>query len=143
VDVDLLRAAFFRLKWDAAPGVDGLTWREYEQSLEGNLADLHARVHRGAYRAQPSRRKFIPKAGGRERPLGTAALEDKIVQRAVVEVFHAIYEQSFWGSRMGFDATLTTSSLVSNKRAMLRDSWRTCVPGWRSSRYRCIRTRRA
>jgi len=74
VDVDLLRVAFSRLKRDAAPGVDGLTWREYEQSLEVNLVDLHARVHRGAYRAQPSRRKFIPKADGRERPLGIAAL---------------------------------------------------------------------
>jgi RNA-directed DNA polymerase len=70
VDVDLLRVAFSWLKRDAAPGVDGLTWREYEQSLEVNLVDLHARVHRGAYRAQPSRRKFIPKEDGRERPLG-------------------------------------------------------------------------
>jgi RNA-directed DNA polymerase len=91
VDVDLLRTSYSRLKRDAAPGVDGITWEQYEQSLEGNLVDLHARVHRGAYRAQPSRRKFIPKADGRERPLGIAALEDKIVQRAVVEVFNAIY----------------------------------------------------
>jgi hypothetical protein len=82
VDMDLLRAAFSWLKRDAAPGVDGLTWREYEQNLEANLVDLHARLHRGAYRALPSRRKFIPKADGRERPLGVAALEDKIVQRA-------------------------------------------------------------
>jgi hypothetical protein len=81
---------------------DGLTWRQYEQNLEGKLVDLHARVHRGAYRALPSRRKFIPKADGRERPLGIAALEDKIVQRAVVEVFNAIYEEDFLGFLYGF-----------------------------------------
>jgi group II intron reverse transcriptase/maturase len=102
VDVDLLRVAFSWLKRDAAPGVDGLTWRQYEQNLEGNLVDLHARVHRSAYRAQPSRRKFIPKADGLKRPLGLAALEDKIVQRAVVEVFNAIYEQDFLGFSYGF-----------------------------------------
>jgi len=102
VDVDLLRVAFSWLKRDAAPGVDGMTWRQYEQNLEGKLVDLHARVHRGAYRAQPSRRKFIPKADGRERALGIAALEDKIVQRAVVEVFNAIYEQDFLGFSYGF-----------------------------------------
>jgi group II intron reverse transcriptase/maturase len=102
VDVDLLRTAYSRLKRDAAPGVDGMTWGQYEQNLEGNLVDLHARVHRGAYRAQPSRRKFIPKADGRERPLGIAALEDKIVQRAVVEVFNAIYEEDFLGFSYGF-----------------------------------------
>jgi group II intron reverse transcriptase/maturase len=102
VDVDLLRAAFSWLKRDAAPGVDGLTWREYEQNLEANLADLHARVHRGAYRALPSRRKFIPKVDGRERPLGIAALEDKIVQRAVVEVLNAVYEEDFFGFSYGF-----------------------------------------
>jgi group II intron reverse transcriptase/maturase len=102
VEVDLLRVAFSWLKRDAAPGVDGLTWRQYEQNLEGNLVDLHARVHRGAYRALPSRRKFIPKADGQARPLGIAALEDKIVQRAVVEVFNAIYEQDFLGFSYGF-----------------------------------------
>jgi RNA-directed DNA polymerase len=102
VDVDLLRAAFSWLKRDAAPGVDGMTWRQYEQNLEGNLEDLHARVHRGAYRAQPSRRQFIPKADGQQRPLGIAALEDKIVQRAVVEVFNAIYEEDFLGFSYGF-----------------------------------------
>lgn len=74
VDVDLLRTAYYRLKRDAAPGVDGVTWGQYEQNLEDNLVDLHARVHRGAYRAQPSRRKFIPKADGRERPLGIATV---------------------------------------------------------------------
>jgi hypothetical protein len=95
VNIDLLRAAFSWLKRDAAPGVDGMTWRQYEQNLEAHLVDLHARVHRGAYRAQPSRRKFIPKEDGRERPLGIASLEDKIVQRAVVEVCNAIYEEDF------------------------------------------------
>jgi RNA-directed DNA polymerase len=102
VDVDLLRMAFSWLKRDAAPGVDGLTWRQYEQDLEVNLVDLHARVHRGAYRALPSRRKFIPKEDGRQRPLGMASLEDKIVQRAVVEVFNAIYEEDFVGFSYGF-----------------------------------------
>jgi RNA-directed DNA polymerase len=90
INVDLLRAAFSWIKRDAAPGVDGLTWQEYEQNLEANLVDLHARVHRGAYRALPSRRTYIPKGDG-HRPLGVAALEDKIVQRAVVEVLNAIY----------------------------------------------------
>jgi retron-type reverse transcriptase len=89
VTADQLRAAFSWLKRDAAPGVDGITWQEYGQNLEVNLADLHARLHRGAYRAQPSRRKFIPKEDGRQRPLGIASLEDKIVQRAVVEVLNA------------------------------------------------------
>lgn len=102
VDVELLRAAFSWLKRDAAPGVDGLTWGQYEQNLEANLADLHARLHRGAYRAQPSRRKFIPKEDGRERPLGVASLEDKIVQRAVVEVCNAVYEEDFVGFSYGF-----------------------------------------
>jgi RNA-directed DNA polymerase len=101
VDVDLLRAAFSCLKRDAAPGVDGLTWGEYEQNLEVRLVELHARIHRGAYRALPSRRKFIPKGTG-QRPLGVAALEDKIVQRAVVEVLNAIYEEDFLGFSYGF-----------------------------------------
>ena len=101
VNVDLLRAAFSWLKRDAAPGVDGLTWPEYEQNLEARLVDLHARIHRGAYRALPSRRKFIPKGDG-QRPLGIAPLEDKIVQRAVVEVFNAIYEEDFMGFSYGF-----------------------------------------
>ena len=89
VDFELLGAAFSWLKRDAAPGIDGVTWKEYEQNLEANLIDLHARVHRGAYRALPSRRKYIAKPDGRQRPLGIAALEDKIVQRAVVEVLNA------------------------------------------------------
>jgi RNA-directed DNA polymerase len=102
VTVDLLRTAYLKLKRDAAPGVDGTTWREYGHDLEAKLVDLHGRVHRGAYRALPSRRKFIQKEDGRERPLGIAALEDKIIQRAVVEVLNAIYEQDFLGFSYGF-----------------------------------------
>jgi RNA-directed DNA polymerase len=99
---DLLRAAFLALKRDAAPGVDGLTWRDYEADLEPRLADLHARVQRGAYRALPSRRRYIPKPDGRRRPLAVAALEDKIVQRATVAVLNAIYEEDFLGFSYGF-----------------------------------------
>jgi group II intron reverse transcriptase/maturase len=102
VDVDRLRAAYRAIRPGAAPGVDGVTWRDYGQVLEENLRDLHARVHRGGYRARPSRRVFIPKADGRQRPLGIAALEDKILQRAVVEVLNSIYEQDFLGFSYGF-----------------------------------------
>jgi RNA-directed DNA polymerase len=97
-----LREAFSALKRDAAPGVDGVTWREYEADLEPRLADLHGRVHRGAYRPQPSRRVYIPKPDGRERPLAIAALEDKIVQGAVTQVLNAIYEEDFLGFSYGF-----------------------------------------
>jgi group II intron reverse transcriptase/maturase len=90
------------LKPKAAPGVDGVTWEDYGVDLEENLRDLHARVHRGAYRARPSRRVFIPKPDGRQRPLGVAALEDKILQRALVEVLNAIYEMDFLGFSYGF-----------------------------------------
>jgi len=102
VDVDRLRAAYRALNPKAATGVDGVTWQEYGRDLEGNLQDLHARLHRGAYRAKPSRRVFIPKPDGRLRPLGVAALEDKILQRAVVEVMNAIYEHDFVGFSYGF-----------------------------------------
>jgi group II intron reverse transcriptase/maturase len=102
VTVDLLRDSFYALKRQAAPGVDGVTWQEYETGLEGRLADLHSRVHRGAYRAQPSRRVYIPKADGRQRPLGIAALEDKIVQQAVVTILNQIYEVDFQGFSYGF-----------------------------------------
>jgi len=103
VSVDLLRLSFFALKKDAAPGVDGLAWRDYEtNNLEGNLEDLHDRVHRGAYRALPSRRQYIPKADGRQRPIAICALEDKIVQRAVAMVLNAIYEEDFRGFSYGF-----------------------------------------
>jgi group II intron reverse transcriptase/maturase len=100
--VDLLRDSFYALKRRAAPGVDGMTWQGYETGLEGRLADLHSRVQRGAYRAKPSRRVYIPKADGRQRPLGVAALEDKIVQHAVVTILNQIYEVDFQGFSYGF-----------------------------------------
>jgi RNA-directed DNA polymerase len=104
VDVDRLRAAYWAIRPKAAPGVDGVTWHEYGQNLEENLEGLRARVHRGSYRAKPSRRVFIPKPDGRQRPLGIAALEDKVLQRAVVEVLNAIYEPDFVGFSYGFRA---------------------------------------
>jgi RNA-directed DNA polymerase len=99
---ELLEAEFFALKEYAAPGVDGVRWRDYEQNLEGNLEELHARVHRGAYRPLPARRVYIPKSDGRERPLAIMALEDKIVQRATMAVLNAIYEEDFLGFSYGF-----------------------------------------
>lgn len=102
VTIDRLRDAYRALERKAAAGVDGVTWDEYGRDLESHLVDLHARVHRGAYRAKPSRRVYIPKPDGRQRPLGIAALEDKIVQRAVVEVLNAIYEVDFVGFSYGF-----------------------------------------
>jgi RNA-directed DNA polymerase len=102
LNVDLLRDSFYALQRKAAPGVDGVTWQEYEVGLEDRLADLHGRVHRGAYRAQPSRRVYIPKADGRQRPLGIAALGDKIVQQAVVTILNQIYEVDFMGFSYGF-----------------------------------------
>ena len=100
--VDLLGEGFKALRRKAAPGVDGMTWEAYERNLESNLQDLHGRLHRGAYRAKPSRRVYIPKADGRQRPLGVASLEDKIVQWALVEVLNAIYEPDFLGFSYGF-----------------------------------------
>jgi RNA-directed DNA polymerase len=102
LSIPMLRTAFFALKREAVPGVDGLTWQDYEADLDRRIEDLHARVHRGAYRAQPSRRRYIPKADGRQRPLAVAALEDKIVQRATVAVLNAIYEEDFLGFSYGF-----------------------------------------
>jgi RNA-directed DNA polymerase len=102
VDVDRLRAAYRALRPRAAPGVDGVTWEAYGRGLEDNLRDLHARVHRGAYRAKPSRRSYVAKVDGRQRPLGIAALEDKLLQRALVEVLNAIYEVDFVGFSHGF-----------------------------------------
>jgi RNA-directed DNA polymerase len=102
VSIEHLEKAFDELKENAAPGVDGLTWRDYEADLERNLEDLHARVHRGAYRPQPARRVYIPKPDGRHRPLAVAALEDKIVQRATAAVLNAIYEEDFLGFSYGF-----------------------------------------
>jgi RNA-directed DNA polymerase len=102
ITVDLLRLSFFALKRDAAPGADGVIWQDYEADLERKLGDLYARVHRGAYRPQPSRRRYIPKADGRQRPLAVAALEDKIVQRATAAVLNQIYEEDFLGFSYGF-----------------------------------------
>src|SRR5271157_1363933 len=98
----LLRDSFYALQRQAAPGVDRVTWQQYEQGLEARIKDLHGRVHRGAYRAQPSRRIYIPKPDGRQRPLGIAAVEDKVVQQAVVTVLNAIYEEDFVGFSYGF-----------------------------------------
>jgi len=102
VNERLLLDSFRLLKKDAAPGMDDMTWEEYEQGVEERIADLHGRVHRGVYRAQPSRRVYIPKADGRQRPLGIAALEDKIVQQAVATVLNQIYEEDFLGFSYGF-----------------------------------------
>ena len=98
----LLRHSYYALKRNAAPGVDGVRWQEYEEGLENRLLDLKDRIHRGAYRAQPSRRVYIRKDDGRERPLGIAALEDKIVQQAVVTILNEIYEVDFRGFSYGF-----------------------------------------
>src|SRR6201988_4709827 len=102
MSVDLLRESFFALKRKAAPGVDGVTWQDYEAGLEDRLVDLHGRLHLGAYRAQPSRRVYIPKSDGRQRTLGVAALEDKIVQQATVTILNQIYEVDFKGFSYGF-----------------------------------------
>jgi RNA-directed DNA polymerase len=102
VTVDLLRDSYHSLKKGTAPGVDGMTWEEYGQGLEARLCDLHGRIHRGAYRAKPSRRVWIPKSDGRQRPLGIAALEDKVVQYAVGTVLNQIWEEDFLGFSYGF-----------------------------------------
>ncbi len=101
-NLSTLREAYYSLKRDAAPGVDGETWRQYGEQLESNLADLSARLRRGAYRAKPVRRVFITKEDGRQRPLGVTALEDKLVQRATVEVLNGIYETDFLGFSYGY-----------------------------------------
>ena len=102
VTEQLLLDSFYSLKRQAAPGVDKVTWQEYEQGVEARVRDLHGRVHRGAYRAQPSRRVYLPKPDGRQRPLGIAALEDKIVQQALGTVLNSIYEEDFVGFSYGF-----------------------------------------
>jgi len=102
ISLEHLEEAFFELRENAAPGVDGLTWRAYEEGLDSNIADLHSRLHTGAYRALPSRRVYIPKSDGGMRPLAIAALEDKIVQRATIGVLNAIYEEDFLGFSYGF-----------------------------------------
>lgn len=143
VTIDRLRGAFFELKKKAAPGVDGVTWADYEQDLEANLRDLYERLQRGAYRARPSRRAYIPKADGRQRPLGIATLEDKLAQRAVVEVLNAIYETDFLGFSYGFrpgrsphDALDALASGVARKKvnwildADIRDYFSTISHEW-------------
>ncbi len=102
VTIELLRDSYLQLKKKAAAGVDGVTWEEYGQGLEERLKDLHGRVHRGAYQAQPSRRAYIPKAGGKQRPLGIAALEDKVIQHAVGKILNQIWEEDFMGFSYGF-----------------------------------------
>ena len=102
LSVDLLRDSFYALKRKASPGVDGVTWQEYETGLEDRIIDLHSRVHRGTYRAQPSRRVYIPKLDGRQRPIGIAAVEDKVLQQAVVTILNQIYEVDFKGFSYGF-----------------------------------------
>lgn len=102
IDPEMLRASYFELKRSAAPGVDGMTWREYGRDLEERILDLHRRIHCGTCRAQPSKRAWIQKADGRQRPLGLAALEDKIVQQAVKVVLENIYEEDFLGFSYGF-----------------------------------------
>src|SRR5713226_3569615 len=102
LNVELLRDSFYALQRKASPGVDGVTWQEYETGLEDRLVDLHGRVHRGAYRALPSRRVYIKKEDGRQRPLGVAALEDKLVQYAVTTILNQIYEEDFLGFSYGF-----------------------------------------
>jgi RNA-directed DNA polymerase len=102
LDIGLLRDCFYSIKRSAAAGVDEVTWKVYAQGLEDRLRDLHDRVHRGAYRAQPSRRVYILKSDGRQRPLGVAVLEDKIVQQAVTRILNQIYETDFQGVSYGF-----------------------------------------
>ena len=102
LNVDLLRDSFYALKRKASPGVDGVTWQEYETGLEDRIIDLHSRVHRRTYRAQPSKRVYIPKLDGRRRPIGIAAVEDKVLQQAVVTIFNQIYEVDFKGFSYGF-----------------------------------------
>ena len=131
VNADLLRSSYHSLKRQAAAGVDGMTWEEYGQDLEARLADLHGRIHRGAYRAQPSRRVWgpegAPKADGRQRPLGIAALEDKIVQRAVGTVLNPIREEDFLGFSYGFRPGRS-------QRGALWAGMR-CTPGSRARRW--------
>jgi RNA-directed DNA polymerase len=143
VTVDRLREAYRAVRSDAAAGVDGVTWRDYGADLEANLLDLHGRVQRGAYRATPARRVFIPKADGRLRPLGIASLEDKVLQRAVVEVLNVVYEADFLGFSYGFrpgrsqhDALDALAAGITRKKvsfvldADIRDCFTRLDQGW-------------
>ena len=127
VDVARLRAAFWAIRPQAAPGVDGVTWDAYGRELEANLQNLHERVRR--YRARPSRRVYIPKADGRQRPLGIAALEDKIVQRAIVEVLNAVYEVDFLGTNLNhmYASRNDSFSLLQRHLAAIGPSPSTCT----------------
>jgi RNA-directed DNA polymerase len=135
ISIDVLRWAFFNIKKQAAPGVDRLTWVDYAADLDRNLTDLHARVHSGAYRALPSRRRYIPKADGKQRPLGVAALEDKIVQAAVVAILTPIYEAEFLGFSYGFrpDAASTMRWMRSHTELMHVKSTGFSMPTYRGS----------
>jgi RNA-directed DNA polymerase len=114
--VELLRESFYSLKRKAAPGVDGVTWHEYESGLEDRLIDLHGRVHRGAYRALPSRRVYIEKEDGRQRPLGVAALEDKIVQYAVVTKQHERPARAAPIEHLQFDVAVSRYEMYGMRR---------------------------
>jgi retron-type reverse transcriptase len=124
--LSMLRAAYYGLKRDAAPGVDGETWRQYGEELESNLADLSGRLRRGAYRAKPVRRVFITKEDGRQRPLGVTALEDKIVQRATVEVLNAIYETDFLGFSYGIGRARASTKRWMPCSLPCRSGWTGC-----------------
>ena len=124
VSIDRLRDSYHSLKKKAAPGVDGMTWQEYGETLEVRLADLYGRIHRGAYRAQPSRRTWIAKSDGRQRPLGIAALEDKIVQHAVGEVLSQISERTFKDSATVFDQD------AGSMMHWTRYGWESCARRW-------------
>ena len=102
IDIDLLRKSYWKLKRNAASGIDGVDWRAYGERLDERLSLLHKRIQLGSYRAQPSRRVYIPKADGSQRPLSILCIEDKVVQQAVVEVLQAIYESDFMGFSYGY-----------------------------------------
>jgi RNA-directed DNA polymerase len=121
VTVDVLRGGFLSLKKAASAGVDAVTWDEYARTLESNLQDLHRRVHTGAYRALPSRRVYIPKENGEQRPLGIAAMEDKIVQAAVVMLLTPIYEAEFLGFSYGFRPRRSQHDALDASRMVSRD----------------------
>jgi retron-type reverse transcriptase len=123
VTVERLRAAFEALQPKAAAGVDGVTWEQYREGLDEKLVELHARVHRGAYRARPTRRAYIPKTDGRMRALGIAAVEDKVVQRAVVEVMNAVYEEDFLGFSYGFRAGRSQHHALDAFRCQVERHW--------------------
>jgi RNA-directed DNA polymerase len=122
LNVELLQSAYGWLRKEASAGVDEVTWADYGEGLEGNLTDLHDRIHRGAYRAQPSRRVYIPKPDGRERPLGIAGLEDKIVQRALVEVLNAILGRRLPGVQLRLPAAIMylTNTVAPDRNAVRR-----------------------